>query len=354
MNNEHVLVSGHELRLVPYLAQHVPRYHQWMSDRELLQCTESEPLTLAEEYANQQEWLTAADKITFILLAPLSIVVDASLQAAAQAHGVEEDDVGENKSTHGPWEGGEDCSVDDPDNGSENEEEEEYINEVIMGVREEETISREALRLGEPQISTPFMRTQSEHSITPRTFLQKEEGQIGRTYVMIGDCNLFSINSDDVNCTSSSEKEEKEKAAGETKVDCSGDAKDASAHCSNENDERCFEISVMIAEPLFRRRGLGAEAVRLLLSYALDKLGATTFVAKILNTNNSSIQFFTNKLGFTKLKEVPVFNEVHYYKRFSNNAEKEAWMAEVGYKLDVYDEAAEQSMTVLHSFPGSR
>ncbi|PWU88308.1 putative N-acetyltransferase [Trypanosoma cruzi] len=80
MNNEHVLVGGSRLRLVPYLAHHVPRYHQWMGDSELMHCTASERLTLEEEYENQRDWLSAEDKLTFVILAPLSIAVNKAVQ----------------------------------------------------------------------------------------------------------------------------------------------------------------------------------------------------------------------------------------------------------------------------------
>ena len=74
------------LGLVPYLEHHVPRYHQWLSDPELLEATCSEPLSLQEEYDNQKTWLASSDKPTFILLAPLCTVLSATgLQLASQA-----------------------------------------------------------------------------------------------------------------------------------------------------------------------------------------------------------------------------------------------------------------------------
>ncbi|TDZ40001.1 putative methionine--tRNA ligase [Colletotrichum spinosum] len=58
--------------LVPYEARHVERYHEWMSDPDIQEATASEPLSLEEEYENQQSWRTSHDKLTFILCQPVS------------------------------------------------------------------------------------------------------------------------------------------------------------------------------------------------------------------------------------------------------------------------------------------
>ncbi|KAF3770900.1 hypothetical protein M406DRAFT_248242, partial [Cryphonectria parasitica EP155] len=57
--------------LVPYDRRHVPRYHEWMSDPDIQEATASEPLTLEEEYENQESWRASHDKLTFILCQPL-------------------------------------------------------------------------------------------------------------------------------------------------------------------------------------------------------------------------------------------------------------------------------------------
>jgi RimJ/RimL family protein N-acetyltransferase len=71
MLNENVVLRGRRLTLVPYLPHHVPRYHEWMTDADLLAQTKSEPLSLEEEVSNQVSWLVADDKLTFIILAPM-------------------------------------------------------------------------------------------------------------------------------------------------------------------------------------------------------------------------------------------------------------------------------------------
>ncbi|KAK4171960.1 GNAT domain-containing protein, partial [Triangularia setosa] len=69
--NEHAAISAPSLLLVPYEAHHVPTYHQWMEDPKIQEATASEPLTLEEEYENQQSWRTSTDKLTFIICTPL-------------------------------------------------------------------------------------------------------------------------------------------------------------------------------------------------------------------------------------------------------------------------------------------
>ncbi|XP_018521314.1 N-acetyltransferase 9 [Lates calcarifer] len=66
--NENTLLEGHRVVLVPYNADHVPRYHAWMKSPELQQLTASEPLTLEQEYDMQRSWREDNDKCTFIIL----------------------------------------------------------------------------------------------------------------------------------------------------------------------------------------------------------------------------------------------------------------------------------------------
>ncbi|XP_028990160.1 N-acetyltransferase 9 isoform X1 [Betta splendens] len=54
--NENTLLEGNKVALVPYNAEHVPRYHEWMKSPELQQLTASEPLTLDQEYSMQKSW----------------------------------------------------------------------------------------------------------------------------------------------------------------------------------------------------------------------------------------------------------------------------------------------------------
>eukprot|EP01063_Lacrimia_lanifica_P018397 TRINITY_DN25318_c0_g1_i1.p2 TRINITY_DN25318_c0_g1~~TRINITY_DN25318_c0_g1_i1.p2 ORF type:complete len:205 (+),score=102.09 TRINITY_DN25318_c0_g1_i1:60-617(+) len=97
----------------------------------------------------------------------------------------------------------------------------------------------------------------------------------------VGDCNLFLLDDD---------------------VDATGEV----------------EVEVMIAEAGQRRKGLAAEAVRLLMQYAAAEVRDANghpvrrFYAKILAKNAPSIRLFEQKLGFAHHKSVTVFDEEHY------------------------------------------
>ncbi|CAA0837020.1 Acyl-CoA N-acyltransferases (NAT) superfamily protein [Striga hermonthica] len=61
-------VEGEKVILVPYMKEHVPKYHAWMQDPVILQATASEPLTLDQEYEMQLSWVQDPLKQTFIVL----------------------------------------------------------------------------------------------------------------------------------------------------------------------------------------------------------------------------------------------------------------------------------------------
>ncbi|CAL9222489.1 unnamed protein product [Arabidopsis halleri] len=63
-----VTLEGKRVVLVPYMAEHVPKYHQWMQDSALLEATGSEPLSLEQEYEMQLSWTQDPNKRTFIVL----------------------------------------------------------------------------------------------------------------------------------------------------------------------------------------------------------------------------------------------------------------------------------------------
>ncbi|KAF5018136.1 hypothetical protein F66182_9899 [Fusarium sp. NRRL 66182] len=76
-------ISSGGVLLVPYEAHHVRQYHAWMQDPYIQEATASEPMTLEEEYENQQSWRTSFDKLTFIVCA--SATEDVQLVKAGTA-----------------------------------------------------------------------------------------------------------------------------------------------------------------------------------------------------------------------------------------------------------------------------
>lgn len=168
-------IEGKSVRLVQYLPEHVPKYHSWMKQEDLLELTASEPLTLEEEYKMQESWSKDPDKLTFILL-------DKSL----------------------------------PD--------------------------------------TPGVSTTGG--------------------AMAGDVNVFFR--DDIDGA---------------------------------------EIEVMVAEPASRRKGIAQEALELMMRFAAEEYGVGRFVAKIIKQNESSLRLFREKLGFTDVEYISVFETYVLEKR---------------------------------------
>ncbi|KAM3434123.1 hypothetical protein MY4824_005582 [Beauveria thailandica] len=70
--NQNTAISAARALLVPYEAHHVVQYHGWMQDLDIQEATASEPMTLEEEYENQQSWRTSANKLTFIVCEPIA------------------------------------------------------------------------------------------------------------------------------------------------------------------------------------------------------------------------------------------------------------------------------------------
>ncbi|KAA0162337.1 hypothetical protein FNF31_00666 [Cafeteria roenbergensis] len=61
------VTGGSGVLLRPYMRSLVEKYHSWMEDEWLRECTASEQLTMDEELAMQAEWRDDAQKATFIV-----------------------------------------------------------------------------------------------------------------------------------------------------------------------------------------------------------------------------------------------------------------------------------------------
>ena len=84
---------------------------------------------------------------------------------------------------------------------------------------------------------------------------------------------------------------------------------DINLFLSDDSDVKLGEINLMIAEHAYRRKGIGASALMMFLDYAFKQLDVKRFVAKILESNKSSVAFFTS-MGFTERERSAVFKEV--------------------------------------------
>lgn len=59
-----------------------------------------------------------------------------------------------------------------------------------------------------------------------------------------------------------------------------------------DREEKNAEVDIMVAETSLRGRGIGTEAVELMIWYGVTQLGITRFFAKINEANHSSIHLF--------------------------------------------------------------
>ncbi|XP_037664496.1 N-acetyltransferase 9 isoform X1 [Choloepus didactylus] len=84
---------------------------------------------------------------------------------------------------------------------------------------------------------------------------------------------------------------------------------DVNLFLTDPEDPALGEIEVMIAEPSCRGRGFGTEAVLMMMSYGVTKLGLTKFEAKIGQGNEPSIRMF-QKLHFEQVAVSSIFQEV--------------------------------------------
>lgn len=82
---------------------------------------------------------------------------------------------------------------------------------------------------------------------------------------------------------------------------------------AHESDEelRCAELDIMIAESSTRRSGVGSQATCMMMLYGYNFLGVKRFYAKINVKNEASQQMFI-KLGFNESNFVECFQEYEY------------------------------------------
>ncbi|KAF9093743.1 N-acetyltransferase 9 [Mortierella sp. AD031] len=85
---------------------------------------------------------------------------------------------------------------------------------------------------------------------------------------------------------------------------------DVNLFFNDHDDPHSAEIEIMIAEPSYRRKGMGLEALRMMVTYAYQSLGTKRITAKISTENKGSIQLFLTQLGFVQIGYSQIFEEV--------------------------------------------
>lgn len=86
---------------------------------------------------------------------------------------------------------------------------------------------------------------------------------------------------------------------------------DESAQHDLNNESIVAEAEIMIAEPEARGKGLGKEAMLLMIKYAVSELGVQEFVSKIGYDNQISQNMFC-KLKFEEQSRSEVFQEIAF------------------------------------------
>ncbi|KAF5178946.1 N-acetyltransferase, partial [Thalictrum thalictroides] len=67
---------------------------------------------------------------------------------------------------------------------------------------------------------------------------------------------------------------------------------DVNIYMNDMDDTQMAEIEIMIAEPKCQGKGLGKEAVMMMMCFAIDNLGIQSFCAKIGEANAKSLNMF--------------------------------------------------------------
>ncbi|KAI8598886.1 GNAT domain-containing protein [Dissophora ornata] len=98
---------------------------------------------------------------------------------------------------------------------------------------------------------------------------------------------------------------------------------DVNLFFNDHDDPHSAEIEIMIAEPSYRRKGLGLEALRMMMTYAYQALGTKRITSKISTENKGSIQLFLMQLGFVQIGYSEIFGEVTLEKILPSNAQEE-------------------------------
>ncbi|KAF9324035.1 N-acetyltransferase 9 [Podila minutissima] len=96
---------------------------------------------------------------------------------------------------------------------------------------------------------------------------------------------------------------------------------DVNLFFNDHDDPHSAEIEIMIAEPNYRRKGMGLEAIRMMITYARQSLGTKRITAKISTDNKGSIQLFLTQLGFVQISFSQIFEEVTLEKVLSVETE---------------------------------
>ena len=261
------------LALVPYLPHHVPRYHQWMSNHEILAQTASEPLTIEEEYKMQISWANDPDKRTFIII-PREPLHRKILELY---------------SNH----------IDDTTQMIVYDNEYDITPSLVLDRRGDKSALKLCSFCKQDRLVTCINPSSSSSPVYCCTICESYAaiGDIGAT-VAIGDVNLFLH--DYI----------QEEGISDDGDDHNSEDGGVVSTTTEEHGPTTAEVEIMIANPEQRKRGYGTNALQLICQYSVEFLSIERIIAKISNDNLPSLTTF-KRLGFHVYAEVECFDEVH-------------------------------------------
>jgi len=135
----------------------------------------------------------------------------------------------------------------------------------------------------------------------------EEEYKMQETWRDSGDkCTFIVLDKDLLESFAFNESDEIASMVGDTNLFISTSGGDGDG---GEKETKMAEAEIMIAEEGARGKGLGKEAMALMMNYGARKLGVGAFEARIKVHNERSIKMF-EKMGFAEVGRSEVFGEV--------------------------------------------
>lgn len=128
---------------------------------------------------------------------------------------------------------------------------------------------------------------------------------------MVGDVNLFFSELDD-------QGDDDYDAAAQITPAIRSTRRTIAMHESAATKPLQAEIDIMVAEPASRNKGIGREAVVLMMQYARDNLPVRRFFCKINQENVASRTLFNTKLGFRQCDYAECFKQYEYELRYDH------------------------------------
>ncbi len=280
-SNKKTIIVGEKVILVPYLRRHVHRYHGWMQSEEIRQLTASEPLSLEAEYEMQQTWLNDPSKHTFILIDRERLESLVSSSGGAEEESKSSIPSSDNYASEDDKWGTQDMRV-----LFYSPQEKELLDVSMTAVQEDQRIIQQ---LASHALNTPSAAI-GDVNVFLHDHLQDEDTPVDPDVVdpaddeMATKLGLVCVPLD--NPVRYHQPDQHSEGCHQQQQD------------KEEEEEqqqglrlrlRTGEMEIMVAEQTGRRKGVGREAVLMMMEHAAMHLGVSRFLAKVTADNGTLI-----------------------------------------------------------------